>query len=387
MNRLNKVLVIGAGIAGPAVCYWLKRFGFSPTLIEKNDSLRKGGFAIDIRGIAIDIVKKMGVYEQIVNRRTQLKNGCYVDSEGNTVFEEEGETFGFRQGEEVEIVRGDLIDIVMSCINSVPRYFNQTIKSIDQQDEFVEVIFKDGSKKQYDLVIGADGLHSSTRELVFTKENYELFNLGAYISVFSLPNYLNLHHSERLFEHAQKLIHYSSDKDPQIAQVGFMFRSDHSLHDIRDENEQKKFLRDTFLNFGWESNKFLDYMDQSDDLYFDSITQVKMASWSKGRVALLGDAAYCASPLSGQGTSLALVGAYILAGELMLAKGNVAHAFQRYNDLLRPFVEVNQRFGFWVSETYLVSEPLSKEIAAERTSNILEEMQAVSTAIDLPVYE
>lgn len=387
MRNLNNILVVGAGVAGPVVCYWLKRFGFSPTLIERSENLRKGGFAIDIRGIATEIIKKMGIYDEIVSRRTQLENGCYVDALGNKLFEEEAEVFGFRQGEEVEIVRGDLIDVLMNAIEEIPCYYHQAIQDIKQHEDFVEVSFKDGSKKQYSLVIGADGLHSSVRNLIFAEEDYELLNLGAYISVFSLPNYLNLRHTERLFEIDQKLVHYSSDKDPQMAQAGFMFRTSHVLDDVRDEKAQKKLLRDLFFNAGWESNKLLELMDTTNDFYFDSITQVKMRAWTKGRVALLGDAGYCASPLSGQGTSLAIVGAYILAGELMLAKGNFPHAFRQYNELLRPFVEANQRFGLWVAETYLVAEQVTKEAAEERTGKILEKMQIVSNAIALPAYE
>jgi 2-polyprenyl-6-methoxyphenol hydroxylase-like FAD-dependent oxidoreductase len=166
-----------------------------------------------------------------------------------------------------------------------------------------------------------------------------------------------------------------------------MFRSQHAMKDIRDENEQKKFLCDTFRDFGWEVQNILTLMFESDDFYFDATTQVKMNGWTKGRVALLGDAGYCPSPLSGQGNNLALVGAYILAGELKAANGNHIQAFARYNALLHSFVEANQKFGVWVSESFLVKDEVSKEIAEERSKKILAMIKSISNAITLPQYE
>lgn len=381
-----KILVIGAGIAGSAVCYWLQKFGFSPVLIDISADIRKGGQALDIRGVAVSIVKKMGIYEQICKKRTQVECVRYVDAHGNTLHEEHGDGVGFRQGEEVEILRGDLVGILMKSIQGVPCLFNQSIESITQNDDGVIVHFKDGKTENYDLVIGADGIHSATRRAVFAKDEYQLLNLGAYISVFTIPNYLNLSHTEVLCEANQKLVSITNDDDPKTAGAGFMFRSSHVLNNIRDKNEQMQFLRESFQDFGWEMQRLLELMTNSPDFYFDSITQVKMDSWSKGRVVLLGDAGYCASPLSGQGNNLALVGAYILAGELKAAKGNHQQAFHRYQELLRPFVDANQQFGVWVSESFLVAEEVSKEIAEERSSKTMQHIQSVANGIMLPDY-
>lgn len=386
MNTPKKILVIGASIAGPAICYWLKKYGYSPTLIERADSLRKGGYAIDLRGIATTVAKKMGIYERVCELRTSIEFVRYVDANGNLLFEEHGEKGGFRQGEEVELVRGDLVEILMQTIQDIPCYFNQAVQQINQQPDSVEVIFKDGRKEYYDLVIGTDGLHSTTRQLAFTKDEYKLHHLGSYICIFNVPNYLKLKRCEMLFEKDQKLTSVASDKDPSAAQAAFMFRSNHLLKDIRDSKEQKQFLRDTFSNLGWQANHLLELMEHSENFYFDSVTQVKMPSWTKGRVALLGDAGYCPSPLSGQGSSLAIVGAYILAGELKNAGENYTHAFDRYNELMHPFVEANQGFGEWVSKTFLMPEDLSKEAAAARADVILEKMKTVTNALTLPEY-
>ena len=170
MSNPNKVLVIGASIAGAAICYWLKKFGFSPTLIEKYKTLRMGGYAVDIRGIAIDIARKMGIHDNICDKRTMVGYCRYLDADGNTLYQEDGESSGFRYGDEVEIVRGDLVEILMDTIKDVPCHFQQSVDAIKQHDNYVEVHFKDGKTERFDLVIGADGLHSSTRQMVFAKD-------------------------------------------------------------------------------------------------------------------------------------------------------------------------------------------------------------------------
>lgn len=386
MSKPQNILVVGAGVGGPAVCYWLKHYGFSPTLIESASQLRKGGFAIDIRGIAVDIAQKMGIYNQVAARRTRILSGQYVDGRGQVLFEEQGETFGFRQGDDVEILRGDLIDILIASLEDVPCRLGCSIKTIESRDDKIEVQFNDGESASFDLVIGADGLHSFIRQEVFNAFDVELYNLGAYLCVFDIPNYLHLKHSEILFESNQRLVHVNSDSDPSCARAGFMFRSDYQFKNMRDPHEQKALLNALFYNLGWESNTLLELMRTCDDFYFDSITQVKMKHWNKGRVVLLGDAGFCASPLSGQGTSLALVAGYILAGELHHAQGNIERAFANYQNILTPFVDANQAFGEWVSQSFLQPEPLTQASAKQRTQTIMEKMQAISNAIALPSY-
>lgn len=387
MSKNIKILVIGAGIAGPAICYWLRRFGFAPILIEKSAAIRKGGQALDVRGIATHIAREMKIYDQICDMRTRIELGRFVDATGKMIHEEQGEKFGFRQDDEVEILRGDLVEILMRTIADVPCYFNQSIASMQQNANSVIVHFKDGKVENFDLVIAADGIHSATRSMIFDKNEYQLIHLGSYLSTFTIPNYLSLSHLDLECEANHKLVSINSDNNPEIARAGFMFRSQHILKDIRDEQEQKQFLSDTFRDFGWETQNILDRMPESDDFYFDAIMQVKMNCWTKGRVALVGDAGYCPSPLSGQGNNLAFVGAYILAGELGAANGNYVQAFIRYNELLRSFVDANHEFGVWVSKSFLVEDEVSKEIAEERSNRILAMLKSVSNAITLPRYE
>jgi 2-polyprenyl-6-methoxyphenol hydroxylase-like FAD-dependent oxidoreductase len=386
MLNSMKILVVGAGIAGPSVCYWLKRFGFSPTLIEKSPSIRTGGQALDIRGVATDLTRKLVIYDKICDMRTQIARGVYIDTAGKVLHEEEGERAGFRQDDEVEIVRGDLVNILMQEIADVPCHFNQSIIDIEQNKDEVIVKYQDGRVENYDLVIGTDGIYSSVRRMTFDESAYKLVNLGAYICTYSIPNFLNLSKTEVTLEADHKLVAVNSDRDPSLAQADFMFRSSHVLRDIRDVNEQQKFLMDTYKDFGWETNQLLAYMASCNNFYFDAIAQVKMEEWTKGRVALIGDAGYCASPLSGQGNNLAMVGAYLLAGELKQAGGDYQRAFQRYNELMRPFVEVNQQFGAWVSESYLLADVSSKEVSEERSAKVMKMIKEVSNSILLPDY-
>lgn len=383
---MKKVLVVGAGVAGLTVCYWLKKFGFSPTLIEKSNEPRKGGYGVDLFGIAVDVAKKMDIYEKICAIRTQVARGYYVDADGHTLVEQKGEKFGFRQGDEVEILREDLIEILGEATKDIPCYFNQCIERIKQNDKNVEVTFKDNKTKRYDLVIGADGVHSMTRNLVFSKEEYKLINFGCYSAIFSLPNYLKLRQTEIAFDLDQKFISVSSDKNHAVALSAFMFRSNCGLDSPHNQEEQKKFFKHAFTDLGWEANKLLQYMEESNDFYFDIAIQIKMKSWTKGRIALVGDSGYCCSALSGQGTTTAIVGAYILAGELKAAGENYTDAFERYNSLLHPFVEANQELGAWVNKTFLLEGVVSEAKIEARTENIIKKISTISNLIKLPEY-
>ena len=189
-----------------------------------------------------------------------------------------------------------------------------------------------------------------------------------------------------MFTKDQKIISIDSDKDPNTAFVSFGIRSNKVLNNITDEREQKECLIDWGSDLGWESNKILELMKHSDDFYFDIMAQIKMDSWAKGRVVLLGDAAYCASPFSGMGINLALVGAYILAGELKSAEGDYSIAFKRYNELMHPFVDVVQDLALWMGECFLPKDEVSKEIIEQRSSVIMEKIKMAANAISLPDY-
>ena len=381
---IHKILVVGAGIAGPAVCYWLRRFGFSPTLIEKSSTVRKNGIGLDIRGSALDVVKKMGIYDRLCAHHTQVNLESWVDADGNVLVEK---SVGYSSHDDVEVMRYHLVDILMDTIKEVPCYFNQEIIEIKQNEKNVEVLFSDNQTITYDIVIGADGLRSSIRKLAFPKIAYNFIELGSYFSVFRIPNYLRLSHSKIIYESQQKLISITVDGDSKNALVALNFRSSGEFNNSRDEKAQKIFIKQHFLDLGWECNKLMDYLDICDDFYFDIATQVCMESWSQGRVVLVGDSGYCPSPLSGQGTSLALVGAYVLAGELKMANGDYMTAFERYKTLMSPFINANQELGMLVNETFLLPGDVSQEEINIRTKRIMSSLENAAYVKNLLNYD
>ncbi|WP_327416112.1 FAD-dependent monooxygenase [Streptomyces sp. NBC_01233] len=340
------VLISGAGIAGTALAYWLRRHGFKPTVVERAPEIRDGGYKVDIRGAALEVVTRMGLREDIRKHRTDVRGGSVVNAAGKRVASMDGDTFGGRQGEDAEILRGDLNRLLYeAAAREVEYLFDDSVTGIDEGDSGVTVTFASGRVQDFGLVVGADGLHSATRALAFGDEARFVRDLGYYVSIFSVPNHLALDRWELTYVGpGRTALTYSTAKDAG-AKAMFLFASAPLEYDRRDRAGQQRLLADAYAGEGWEVPRLLEAMDGAPDFYFDSLSQVRMDRWSTGRVALLGDAAYCASPASGQGTSLALVGAYVLAGELAAAAGEHAAGLSAYEREMRPFAERNQELG------------------------------------------
>ncbi|WP_214409843.1 FAD-dependent monooxygenase [Sphaerisporangium fuscum] len=345
MSNAN-VLISGAGIAGTALAYWLRHHGFNPTVVERAPALRDGGYKIDIRGAALEVVDRMGILEQVRRERTDVQGASVVDASGRRVAAMDGDTFGGREGGDAEVLRGDLNRMIYDLTEREVEYlFGDSIASLTQTADGVHVTFESGASRIFDLVVGADGLHSVTRALAFGDEKQFVRDLGHYVSIFSVPNHLNLDRWELTYvSPARTALTYSTAKDTG-AKAMFLFAAPPLSYDRRDRAQQQRILADAYAGEGWEVPRMLDGMADAPDFYFDSISQVQMDHWSKGRVVLVGDAAYCASPASGQGTSLALVGAYVLAGELAAAHGDHAAGLAAYEREMRPFTEANQKLG------------------------------------------
>lgn len=340
----KRVLISGAGIAGLSLAYWLKQYGFIPTVVEKHQSLRTGGYKVDIRGVAIDVVKRMGVHHRIDEVKTYIQGVTLIDSSGRSVTTMAADLSGGRMEGDLEIMRGDLCEILFGQVKDVEFLFGDTITKIIETDEGVAVEFGKSAPRVFDLVIGADGLHSTVRKLVFGEESELLKDLGPYVSVFSIPNFFGLECWEIECFVPQRYINVYSARGDAAAKVAFAFSANALQGDRRDTAQQKKILEEAFSHIGWDQlPRILAAMKEAPDFYFDSVAQVQMSHWSKGRIVLVGDAGYAVSSLSGQGTSVALIGAYVLAGELAESRGDYKIAFSSYEKGLSRFVRKNQK--------------------------------------------
>lgn len=340
------VLISGASIAGPALAYWLRRYGFEPTIVERAPALREGGYKIDIRGAAVEVVERMGLLDDVKRLSTDIQDGTYVDDAGREVATLDGDLFGFRSGDDVEIMRGDLGRLLYDATKDGVEYvFGDFVTSMTEHDDGVDVTFDRAAPRRFDLVVGADGLHSGVRALTFGDESRFVEGLGAYLSIFSTDNHLGLDRSELMHLGVGRLANMYSTRGSDHAKVFMLFGSEPLDYDRKDVERQRQLLRSAYAGAGWEIPRFLESMSKATDFYFDALSIVRMGSWSKGRTVLVGDAGYCPSPASGQGTSLALVGAYVLAGELATARGDHSTAFPAYEREIRQFVETNLKLG------------------------------------------
>jgi len=348
MTMKNKnILISGASIAGPALAYWLCRYGFRPTIVERTPTLRKGGYKVDIRGIAVEVVERMGILADIQQASTNIKGGTFVNNDNKPIATMPADFFNSREGRDDEIMREDLSRILYDRTRSSVEYiFGDSITSITQGAEDVTVTFEQGEPRTFDLVIGADGLHSNVRKLAFGDESRFIRHLDAYVSIFTTPNFLHLDHWEVYHYAPGKFVSLYSARERSRAMSFFFFTSPPLDYDYRDSEQQRKLLATLFSGDKWQQiPSLLKAVWDAPDFYFDSVSQIQMDRWSVGRTVLLGDAAYCPSPASGQGTSLALVGAYVLAGELAEASGDYATAFARYESTIRGYVAANQKLA------------------------------------------
>ena len=340
------VLISGASIAGPVTAYWLRRSGFRVTVVERAPALRKtGGHAVDLFAPAMDIVERMGLADQVEARSTGTER-MVVLREGArrpTTIDLRKLMAGFSR-RHVEIMRDDLSEILYDATRDDVEYvFGDHVTAIGDDGE---VTFANGGPRRFDLVIGADGLHSGVRGLVFGPESAYTRWIGGYIAVASIPNYLDLRNEMRGFAGVNRLGGLYSAQHMTDARAMFLFRTPTELsYDRHDGAAQRRLLREQFGDLGWEIPRLLDETDRASAFYFDSITQLRLEHWTRGRVALVGDAGYCPGPAVGGSTSLAVVGAYTLAGELAAAGGDPARAYPAYEAALGDYVRSSRAFA------------------------------------------
>jgi 2-polyprenyl-6-methoxyphenol hydroxylase-like FAD-dependent oxidoreductase len=336
----QQVLISGASFAGLTLAYWLNKFGYVVTVVELGKDLRTAGSPIDVRGDALKVAMEMGIYDQ-VKANEFIHTDEIVGAEDQTLARFAINSLPEYLGD-IEIHRGDLVKIIYEAIpkNEVEIIFGNSISQLTQHHDHIEVLFEKGESKVYDLVFGADGTHSTVRKLVFGPEiDFKKF-LGVYFA-FAAADHIRTGRPKStgiVYRELGKQAVIFQFKD--AANAILVFRAPKLDWHYRDRERPKEILKEYFANnTNWKIPEILDAMLNADDLYFDEACQIQMPTWTNGRVAVIGDAAYAPSFFTGMGTSLAMQGAAILAKEL---HGNEDHqaAFKNYNDSFRPFVEI-----------------------------------------------
>jgi len=337
MESINqkKVLVSGASIAGLSTAYWLNKLGYHVTVVELANQPRLGGAAINVQGDALASAKRMGIFEQLKAHRLQLerlefKNADDV-TEGLMMMQPEEAPLTDEDIKDIEIERAELMTILVDAVkNEVEFMYDNRITALSETADAVQVAFKDGPPRAFDLVFGCDGLHSGVRQLWFGHEAEYAHFMEHYYSLTIANHLLITPNTAQLFNVPGKgimLNAYNGKTD-----IIFWFFSEKEIpHDYRDAGRQRQLIREQFAGQGWRTAELLEEIKQADISYFDKFCQIKMPSWTKGRVALVGDAGYCASPAAGIGASLAMMGATAVAEALSAHDGNFDAAFQAYN--------------------------------------------------------
>lgn len=340
-----KVAINGAGIAGTALAYWLYRSGHEVLLIERAPQFRSGGYLIDFWGIGYTVAEHMGILNAVREKGYSVEEVRIVDDRGRKAGGFPVDILRRMTGNRfTSVPRGDLARAIHRTIEGhVETIFNNSISAIDERATDVLAFFEHGTERDFDLVIGADGLHSTVRDLAFGSESQYEKHLGYHVAVFEVESY----------RPRDELVYVTYAKPGrQIAR--FALRGDRTMFlfifasesmngaEPHDMEGRKTILRQVFADAGWECQQILQAMDQVNSIYFDRVSQIRMDTWSKGRVILIGDAAACVSFLAGEGAGLAMAEAYVLAGEINRADNDFRRAFRCHEQRLRRFLQKKQ---------------------------------------------
>ncbi|WP_326999756.1 FAD-dependent monooxygenase [Dactylosporangium sp. NBC_01737] len=382
------ILISGASVAGPSLALWLHRAGHRVTVVERAPTLRGGGYAVDFRGrVHLEVLRRMGLLETMRARATHMGDIAIVDRDDTVKATLPSAIFSG----DLELLRGDLGEVLHDATREHVDYvFGDSIATIAQDADGVDVTFERGAPARFDLVVGADGVNSKVRDLVFGQVPQR--NLGVFGCIFTMANEFGLDRAGLMYNEPRRTVTIAGI-DPEKAVISLFFTADGLEHDRRDVEQQRRIVADAFAEAGWRVPRLLEAMRTAPDFWFDSTTQVRMERWSRGRVVLVGDAGYAGGP-GGNGTGLAVVGAHILAGEL--GRLPFQRAFEAYEQRMRPYVDTCQKQASGGSD-FLVPSTEKKIAQRDRFFRMIRYLPPVkhlfkhlatrtATAIDLPDY-
>ncbi|PZF70838.1 FAD-dependent monooxygenase [Taibaiella soli] len=331
---MKNVLISGASFAGLATAYWMNRSGYQVTIVEINQSIKKGGTPVNILEGTIDVVKRMGLFEQIAANQIRMER-----MEFKNALDETERSEAHKKNEEYEIERDVLLDMMYNAVkNNVEIIYGDSITSLTENNNGIDVTFRSNPSRTFDLVFGCDGIHSIVRKLWFGPETEFSRFLNIYFSISIVHKLLIPEYTTQMYSEPGRTVMlnaYNGKTD-----ICFAYHSENEVsYDYRNDVQMRQMICDAFQRTGWRTPELLKEVAASETFYFDKLCQLKMPNWTKGRVALVGDAGYCASPAAGRGGSLAIDGAAALADAFEQSDDDYQKAFKSYNTGFRPFVE------------------------------------------------
>ncbi|MFZ0454833.1 MAG: FAD-dependent monooxygenase [Ignavibacteriaceae bacterium] len=352
----KKVVISGAGIGGLTLAYFLHKNGYQPIIIEKSDSLRDGGYMIDFFSSGIFVAEKMGIIEQLKAKNHGSNIIIQKNEKGQKQFVLN--MSGFRasvKGKLFNFLRTDLADVLYEKIkDNVEIRFTTSIEKITQNENGVTVTFNNGTHETFDILVGADGLKSNIRSIIYPPEKVEELYLGYYVCALEHNVPINVTKGEVISMLCPKrqIMTYATGNGTSNSL--FVFQSEKLKH--LTTAEEVGILKKEFADFASPVLEIIDEAAKKEKLFFDQVTQIRIhGKWHKNRVVLIGDAAYCITLLSGQGSSMAMTAAYVLAEQLKKYGDNVAQAFENYEEELRPMIETMQKKAVKNAATYVPS--------------------------------
>jgi 2-polyprenyl-6-methoxyphenol hydroxylase-like FAD-dependent oxidoreductase len=347
MDVEKKILICGAGIAGPACAYWLHRYGYSVVLVERAGSFRDGGQNVDIKGAGQQVIKRMGLDKEIKAKDTLEQGQRYLDAAGNLIATFPKGTLGTLTSD-FEILRGDFARVLFDATEAHCDYrFGMFVTDLHESDAGISATYNDGTTEEFELMICAEGMSSATRATVLGEETRFRY-LGAYMSFFKIPRRLEDDNwAVTVNGIGGTFITLRPGNEHETTVLLTFLRKENAVEEDSPA-VRRQLLVEALRGRGTVADRIIAELDTVEDFYFGPMSQVRCSTWSKGRFVMIGDAAHCPTPFTGAGTALALVGAYVLAGEISRCSDHAA-AFAAYEGLVRPYVnrsqdQLNSRF-------------------------------------------